>query len=78
MANEATMPALPPPAGQISDFVNPDYNGASFVAVTSVFLALAVISLTIRVWTRVFIVGNFGTDDCKSRDLCQWKHSLSK
>lgn len=58
------MPAMPPPDGQKSNFINPTYQGDKFLIVNCVFLPLAVIALVVRIWTRIFIVRNFRSDDC--------------
>ncbi|KAJ5980639.1 hypothetical protein N7481_007937 [Penicillium waksmanii] len=63
MADETITPAMPPPAGQTSNFINPDYTGTKFIAVNSVFLPLAVIALAVRTWTRLFVVRSFRWDD---------------
>ncbi|KAJ5370971.1 uncharacterized protein N7496_007063 [Penicillium cataractarum] len=63
MANDTITPVMSPPAGQTSNFVNPDYIGAKFVAVNCVFLPLAVIALGVRTWTRLFVVRSFRVDD---------------
>ncbi|KAJ5745086.1 hypothetical protein N7520_010268 [Penicillium odoratum] len=62
MANSIT-PAGPPPAGQTSNFINPDYGGTKLLVVNCVFLPLAVIALAVRIWTRFFIVRIFRADD---------------
>ncbi|KAJ5654158.1 hypothetical protein N7490_001161 [Penicillium lividum] len=62
MANDIT-PASSPPAGQTSNFIDPDYCGTKFVVVNCVFLTFAVIALVVRIWTRLFIVRSFRTDD---------------
>ncbi|OQE27192.1 hypothetical protein PENFLA_c006G09542 [Penicillium flavigenum] len=56
-------PAMPPPPGRTSNFVNPPYTGTKFVVVNSIFLPLAIIGLAVRTWTRVFIVRSFRYDD---------------
>lgn len=67
MASSSTIvPAMPPPLGQTSNFVDPDFIGGKFVAVNCVFLSLAALSLGVRIWTRFFVVRNFRWDDCKS------------
>ncbi|KAJ5279283.1 hypothetical protein N7478_004655 [Penicillium angulare] len=63
MAVETIVPALPPPAGQTSNFVNPDYNGTKFLVVNCIFLPLAIIGLGVRIWTRLFVVRSFRADD---------------
>lgn len=59
------VPAMPPPAGQTSNFVDPPYIGTRFLVVNCVFLPLAVIALAVRTWTRLFIVRSFRFDDCE-------------
>ncbi|KAJ5697791.1 hypothetical protein N7488_011475 [Penicillium malachiteum] len=63
MANDTIVPALSPPAGQTSNFVNPDYVGTKFLVVNCVFLPLALTGLAIRTWTRLFVVRSFRIDD---------------
>ncbi|KAJ0424954.1 hypothetical protein BJY00DRAFT_226635 [Aspergillus carlsbadensis] len=57
------VPALPPPPGKVSNFVNPTNCAAKFIAVNAVFLPIALISLGIRIWTRAFIARGFRWDD---------------
>lgn len=64
MADTQPIPAMSPPPGQTSNFVDPEYQGTKFIVVNAVFLPLAVIALVVRTWTRVFIVRNFCSDDC--------------
>lgn len=64
MADQTITPAMAPPAGKVSNFVNPAYAGTKFVVVNCVFLTLAVSSLCIRTWTRLFVVRSFRWDDC--------------
>ncbi|KAJ5803087.1 uncharacterized protein N7503_005537 [Penicillium pulvis] len=63
MANDTIIPAGSPPAGQTSNFINPDYVGTKFLVVNCVFLPLAVIALGVRTWTRLFVVRSFRADD---------------
>ncbi|KAJ5754914.1 hypothetical protein N7533_004457 [Penicillium manginii] len=63
MADQTITPAMPPPAGQTSNFINPDYASTKFIAVNSVFLPLALIALIVRTWTRLFVVRSFRWDD---------------
>ncbi|KAL2870597.1 uncharacterized protein BJX67DRAFT_242730 [Aspergillus lucknowensis] len=57
------VPALPPPKGQTSNFVNPTSCGTKFIIVHGVFLPIAFAALMIRVWTRTFIARGFRWDD---------------
>ncbi|KAJ6005752.1 hypothetical protein N7451_003696 [Penicillium sp. IBT 35674x] len=63
MASDTITPAGSPPAGQTSNFINPDYVGTKFLVVNCVFLPLAVIALAVRTWTRLFVVRSFRADD---------------
>ncbi|KAL4947588.1 hypothetical protein BDW69DRAFT_111198 [Aspergillus filifer] len=56
-------PALAPPDGQQSNFVDPEYDGDRFVIVNVVFLFISLSSLLIRLWTRTFIARGFRLDD---------------
>ncbi|KAJ5098292.1 hypothetical protein N7532_005293 [Penicillium argentinense] len=63
MAANSITPALAPPPGQTSNWVNPDYIGTKFVVVNCVFLPLAILALAVRTWTRLFVVRSFRWDD---------------
>ncbi|KAL4882703.1 hypothetical protein BJY04DRAFT_206912 [Aspergillus karnatakaensis] len=62
MATDIT-PAMPPPPGETSNFTDPTYSGTKFVVVNCVFLPLAFIALSIRIWTRTFIAFGLHWDD---------------
>ncbi|UDD59212.1 hypothetical protein AFCA_006634 [Aspergillus flavus] len=63
MADSTIIPAMSPPAGQTSNFIDPPYIGTKFLVVNCVFLPIAAIALLIRTWTRLFIVRSFRWDD---------------
>ncbi|KAF9891614.1 hypothetical protein FE257_003625 [Aspergillus nanangensis] len=64
MANpNSIVPAMEPPAGQTSNFVDPPYVGTKFVVVNCVFLPLATVAVLVRTWTRVMLVRSFQWDD---------------
>lgn len=65
MANSTIIPAMEPPPGQVSNFIDPPYCGAKFVVVNCVFLPMALIALIVRTWTRVVVVRSVSWDDCK-------------
>lgn len=71
MANDTIIPAMAPPAGQTSNFVDPPYTGTKFLVVNCVFLPLAFIALGVRTWTRAFVVRSFRWDDCESELIPQ-------
>lgn len=70
MASMDEMPALPPPPGEKSNFVDPVYDGNRFVVVNVVFLFISFMSVVIRLWTRTFIARGYRWDDCKSFTCC--------
>jgi hypothetical protein len=57
---------MPPPLGETSDFINPPYCGTKFLVINCVFLPIAIISLVVRSWTRLFVVRSFRVDDCET------------
>ncbi|KAL2840661.1 hypothetical protein BJY01DRAFT_16514 [Aspergillus pseudoustus] len=61
--SSALIPALAPPPGKVSNFVNPESCAAKFIAVNVVFLPIALVALGIRIWTRAFIARGFRLDD---------------
>ncbi|KAE8150334.1 hypothetical protein BDV25DRAFT_154543 [Aspergillus avenaceus] len=63
MASSTIVPAMNPPPGLTSNFIDPPYIGAKFVVVNAVFLPIAVLSLLLRTWTRLFVVRSFRWDD---------------
>ncbi|KAL5044612.1 hypothetical protein BDW71DRAFT_98714 [Aspergillus fruticulosus] len=56
-------PALEPPPGEHTDFVNHAYDGNRFVIVNAIFLVISFSSIVIRLWTRIFITRGFRLDD---------------
>ena len=65
MASIVTSPAGKPPAGLKSNFVNPHYAGGRFIAISGIFLSLAVVAVVLRIYTRAVIQRCFAADDCK-------------
>ncbi|PWY74322.1 hypothetical protein BO70DRAFT_381417 [Aspergillus heteromorphus CBS 117.55] len=63
MANSTITPAMAPPAGTTSNFVDPPSDGTRFLVVNCIFLPLAVIALAVRTWTRVVVVRSVSWDD---------------
>lgn len=64
------LPALQPPAGVQSNFVNPEDRGYVLVSVATVIICIMICFFANRVYTRLFIVRKLGRDDCK----CASKH----
>ncbi|PYH82464.1 integral membrane protein [Aspergillus uvarum CBS 121591] len=64
MTNSSSItPAMAPPAGMVSNFVDPPSCGLKFLVVNCVFLPLAVIALVVRMWTRIYLVRSVSYDD---------------
>ncbi|KAL3477300.1 hypothetical protein BJX99DRAFT_246267 [Aspergillus californicus] len=75
MSSSNLIPALPPPPGYTSNFVNPYFGGTKFIVVNCVFLPVAFVALGIRLWTRTFIARGFRSDDGMSAvtlDMLKW------
>ncbi|KAH9862708.1 hypothetical protein J1614_010801 [Plenodomus biglobosus] len=62
----ATLPAASPPPGVVSNFDNPPSRANLLLGLTSAFFALAVISYSIRMYTKIRILRKVTWDDCKS------------
>lgn len=60
-----TRPALRPPAGVKSNFVNPEGRGHICNAVVTVLFCLTVCLFANRIYTKLFIVRKTGWDDCE-------------
>ena len=54
-----------PPAGQSSNFDNPDTRGPAVVVVCSVFIAFMWPFLLLRLYSKVWVIKSFGWDDGK-------------
>ena len=61
----ANLPALAPPSGVLSNFDNPETLAPSLVAVNVTFLSLMLVAVTIRLYSRGFVVHALGWDDCR-------------
>lgn len=59
------IPAGRPPPGVVPNFKNPESLADSVIIVNSIFLALMLVFLTIRIYTKQFIAHGLGWDDCK-------------
>ena len=60
-----TIPAGQPPQGILADFANPPTRVPIVLAVSTVFLTLAVTCFTIRIYTKIAIAKNWRWDDCE-------------
>ncbi|PVH97348.1 hypothetical protein DM02DRAFT_467817, partial [Periconia macrospinosa] len=61
----ATLPAASPPPGVVPNFDNPPSRSNLLLGLTSTFLAFAVISYSIRMYTKIGIFRRVAWDDCK-------------
>lgn len=63
------IPAGKPPAGVKPNFVDPKSLANAIITVNAVFLALMLIFLTLRIYTKAVLLHNLWWDDCKSPAL---------
>ncbi|KAI9836483.1 MAG: hypothetical protein M1837_003389 [Sclerophora amabilis] len=56
-------PAIPPPPGVTPNFENPESLATELITVNSVFVALMLIAVGVRVWTKSRITHSLGWDD---------------
>lgn len=66
--------AMPPPPGVVPDFsLTRTTVQEKFIVVYSVTLAIAIVFLLLRLYTRGVIVHGFGADDCTCvRSVCRY------
>lgn len=58
------IPALPPPPGVKSNFDNPVTRDAALIEANAVFIALMLLLLAIRVYSKARITHTLWWDDC--------------
>ena len=67
-ANLSTIPALNPPYGVIPDFVHP----ATRINITLIpcagIVAVTILFVILRIYTKLYIIQSVGWDDCKEID----------
>ena len=59
------IPAGKPPAGVKPNLIDPDSLGGAIVTVNAVFLALMLIFVTLRIYTKAVLLQTLWWDDCK-------------
>ena len=70
----AVTPAGKPPPGVIPNFTNPPSNGHILIEVGSVLVALMLVFVGVRMYTKLKIVGKTTPDDCKYQNSTStWK-----
>ncbi|PYH41074.1 NAD(P)-binding protein [Aspergillus saccharolyticus JOP 1030-1] len=57
------IPAVAPPAGQVSNFVNPPSQRTAIIVLQSIFLFLALLAVSARVWVRTCLIKMWGAED---------------
>ena len=55
----------PPPPGLVANFVNPETQTGSNIALYTVLLFFVTLCVIIRLYTRHFLTQQLGLDDCK-------------
>jgi len=63
------IPSLRPPPGVIPNFKHPPSLADALIAVDVVFLALMLVAVGVRVYTKGFILRSLGWDDCEWLNL---------
>jgi hypothetical protein len=58
-------PALPPPPGQVSNFVNPESLWKWNIVTTTLCLFFVTLSFVLRSYVRAFIKREWRVEDCK-------------
>lgn len=58
------IPALQPPPGITPNFINPPTIAPALIAVNGVFLALMLLAVSIRIYSKGLLLRSLGWDDC--------------
>ena len=66
-ADLAQIPAGRPPPGTISNFINPVTLKDPIVAINVIFLTVATLFVSLRIYTRKFLNRTIGSEDCMPR-----------
>ena len=64
LAALAKTPALAPPPGVVPNFIDPYNQGPILLVIGSILLALMMILVTVRAYTKIFIQRKLSWDDC--------------
>lgn len=64
-----TLPALFPPTGVTSNFVDPISRGKDLIVTSALCITLMVVCIAIRFYTKLRIKNAWGWDDCESLSL---------
>ena len=61
----ATMPAAPPPPGQVTNFVDPPSRQAAIIGVSAMMMVLTLLFVSLRLYSTFRITRSRGLEDCK-------------
>ena len=67
----AQIPAMQPPAGVTSNFIDPPSHNTAIIALNTVFLALMLPVVSIRLYVKAHILHTMGWDDGKLPFWCR-------
>ncbi|KAJ5633330.1 NAD(P)-binding protein [Penicillium lividum] len=56
-------PAEAPPAGEVSNFINPPSQRTAIIVLQTIFLFLTLLAVSVRVWVRTCIIKLWGAED---------------
>lgn len=59
-------PAMPPPPGLETNFVDPPSRQPAIIAMSAVFVSLMLLVVSVRTYTRTRILKSWGWDDSKA------------
>ena len=59
------LPALPPPAGVDSNFINPPSKAHDIYVLEGIFLTLMLLTVAMRIYVRSKVLKEWGWDDCE-------------
>lgn len=59
-------PAMPPPVGMKSNFIDPPTLGPRLAALNAIFLTLMLIVVSGRIYARAIVTHSVGYDDCNA------------
>lgn len=60
------LPGLLPPPGETSNFMNPYSRGQTYTVVATTIIVVMLLLVTIRLYTKYFVIRKLTSDDCKS------------
>lgn len=63
MNNLAIKPALNPPPGVTSNFINPETRANEFVITVSIALAVVLVFVSLRLYAKIWVTHSAGWDD---------------